>query len=172
MSNPREITSLRRPKQRGNAIIEAALLMPWIFFLFAGVTDFGLYVYGAICTQNAARAGAMAASVDAFSALPSVACPPAVAELKVMINMAGIACPVAASPGAVTSALPLAVVVNQLSCTSPTKCADCTAATCAEAALPLSAQVTVTYQNIGWIAIPGLSNALTLSRTTEMRVIQ
>ena len=55
--------SHRRNKgQSGSSIIEVALLSPWIFFLFVGIFDFGFYAYAAICTQNAARAVALAAA--------------------------------------------------------------------------------------------------------------
>jgi len=48
-----------RTKNRGSAVVEAALMMPWLAFLFMGVFDFGFYAYASICTQNAARAVAV-----------------------------------------------------------------------------------------------------------------
>jgi hypothetical protein len=48
--------------RRGNAVIEVALMAPWIFFLFVGVLDFGFYAYSFISTENAARAAVLLTS--------------------------------------------------------------------------------------------------------------
>ena len=48
---------MSRKRQKGSAIVETALMMPWLAFIFVGVLDFGFYSYACICTQNAARAG-------------------------------------------------------------------------------------------------------------------
>ncbi len=58
------VRTLRRGRG-GSAIIEMALLMPWLVFLFVGILDFGFYTYAAICTQSAARAAAVATSQSA-----------------------------------------------------------------------------------------------------------
>ena len=52
-------TFLGKDRRRGSAVVEAALLMPWICFLFVGILDSGFYTYGAMATQNAARAVAI-----------------------------------------------------------------------------------------------------------------
>ena len=157
----------RRKNQRGNAIIEAALLMPWLFFLFAGVFDMGFFSYEAICLQNAARAAAMATSKDVFSATPTNACKAALPEMVLLINMTQVTC--TTSP----TFPPFSIAVTPLNCTTNPPCADCTAVPCANPNYqPQSVQATVTYQMLAWIPIPGLNNQLTLSRTTEMRVIE
>ena len=46
----------KRNGESGSAMVEVALLAPWIFFLFVGVFDMGFYSYMAICVENAARA--------------------------------------------------------------------------------------------------------------------
>lgn len=48
---------LRSLRNRGHAVIEVALLSPWIFFLFVGTLDMGFYTHALIATQNAARVG-------------------------------------------------------------------------------------------------------------------
>ncbi|HEY3376701.1 MAG TPA: TadE family protein, partial [Armatimonadota bacterium] len=48
--------------RRGQAMVEVTLMAPWIVFLFIGIFDFGFYAYAAICTQNAARAVALASA--------------------------------------------------------------------------------------------------------------
>ncbi|MGI9101633.1 MAG: TadE/TadG family type IV pilus assembly protein [Terriglobales bacterium] len=44
--------------QRGNAIVEFALVLPLLVVLVLGVADFGRVFYYAVMTANAARAGA------------------------------------------------------------------------------------------------------------------
>src|SRR5262245_20777360 len=53
-----------RNTERGGAMVEIALMAPWIFFLFVGILDVGFYNYAAIATQNAARSAAVATSGD------------------------------------------------------------------------------------------------------------
>jgi len=77
--------------QRGHAIIEAALFMPWVFFLFAGVLDFGFYGYALINAQNAARTAAMQTSATSASAGNStMACTYVLAEMQSMSNLGGV----------------------------------------------------------------------------------
>src|SRR5581483_11723339 len=101
---------MRRLDRRGSAVVEAALMMPWLAFLFVGVMDFGFYSYAAICTQNAARAVAMAA------ASPSTAvttCQAAIGELTRLPNMVGVSnC--AAYPSGITAAQPASACVATL----------------------------------------------------------
>ena len=52
----------KNTRERGHAVVEIALMAPRIFFLFVGIYDVGVYSYAAICTQNAARAAALAAA--------------------------------------------------------------------------------------------------------------
>jgi Flp pilus assembly protein TadG len=58
----------RRQGQRGNAIIEASLLAPWMLFLFVGVLDLGFYTHAAIATENAARVAAQYGAAGAGTA--------------------------------------------------------------------------------------------------------
>ena len=51
-----------RHRNGGNAVIEVALMAPWIFFLFVGVLDFGFYAYSFISVENAARAAVLLTS--------------------------------------------------------------------------------------------------------------
>src|SRR5437868_11738001 len=54
--------------ERGHAVVEAALFMPWLAFLFIGAVDFGFYGYALINTQNAARVAVMQTSAKSTSA--------------------------------------------------------------------------------------------------------
>src|SRR5438128_767679 len=58
MSSMKPEVRHRRRRQDGHAVIEIALLAPWIFFLFAGTLDMGFYLSALIATQNAARVAA------------------------------------------------------------------------------------------------------------------
>src|SRR5689334_13515139 len=59
----------RRPARRtsGHAVVEMALMAPWIFFLFMAVIDIGFFLYACITTQNAARAAVMYTSYTSGS---------------------------------------------------------------------------------------------------------
>lgn len=168
-----------RKRNRGSAIVEASLMMPWIAFLFVGTLDFGFYAYAAICTQNAARAAAIRSSTGLTSAYQANACAAAAEELNGLPNMASMVTTVQTNPTAcptstagMTSALPAAVPVPvTLNCSSTPKCADCTAANCLETPPPSSVQVSVTYKSIPMIPIPGiLMGQMQLTRIAEMRI--
>jgi Flp pilus assembly protein TadG len=59
----------RKTATKGHAVMEMALVAPFVFFLFAGALDFGYYVYSAVSVENAARVAALhvAASIDTAS---------------------------------------------------------------------------------------------------------
>ena len=153
----------RRRKQSGNAMIEVALMAPWIFFLFVGILDFGFYAYAAICTQNAARVAAQRAAQDQFQRTQAIACQTVLAEMKALPNMSGVVT-CATTTGAMTSALPLAVPAPQVldSTTTP-----------ASADGFQSVKVSVTYRAIPMIPIPGLlTGQMQLTRQAEMRTLR
>jgi len=138
-------------------------MMPWLAFLFIGVLDFGFYSYAAICTQNAARAAAIATSASATSQTNAIGCAAALGELKGLPNMVGVStCQTSAA--AVSNSIPAAVVIATL---SGSACADCAVTPTAT-----SAQATVTYLSLPMIPIPGvLAGRISLTRIAEMRVI-
>ena len=68
MTARNSIAKNRREKQKGHAVLEAAFLAPWVIFLFVGAFDMGFYCYALICTENAARIGAMYTSGSASTA--------------------------------------------------------------------------------------------------------
>src|SRR5690348_10669108 len=57
-----------KEKVRGQAIIETALLMPWLIITFMAICDFGFFAYAGIATSNAARVAAMYASMSPAAA--------------------------------------------------------------------------------------------------------
>jgi Flp pilus assembly protein TadG len=140
---------------RGHAVIEVSLMAPWIFFLFVGTLDFGFYAYAAISTENAARVAVSQTAQDTNTAARAdVACTYAIGELRSMPNMQGVnGC--VANPGSITSAQPVAVAATQINGVDGA----------------LASQVSVTYQTIQMIPIPGLvAGRYTLTRTAEMRL--
>jgi Flp pilus assembly protein TadG len=132
--------------RRGHAVIEVALLAPWIFFMFIGAVDLGFYNYAIISTENAARVAAEYTSASTAKATDSVgACPYVLAELNSMSNVRGLT---------TCTSLPVTVTATQV-------------------AGPDGAQassVSVTYQTILMFPIPGLAGQFTITRTAEMRL--
>jgi Flp pilus assembly protein TadG len=160
---------IMRNREDGSAIVETALLVPWLFFLFIGVLDLGFYAYAAICTQNAARAAAVqgAEELDSTPTSPvsGAVCDAALGELNRLPNWAAMACP---APTSVDSTHPFAITAQQLTNVSSPVCADCGATPTAK-----SYRAAVTYQSVQLIPLPGLlMGRMTLTRTGEVRYIQ
>lgn len=147
------------PSRRGNAVVETALMMPWLFLLFLGVFDFGFYVYAAISTQHAARSAVLyTASSVASTADQSTACQYALRALQDLPNMTGITSCV------VMSCTAPQVQVNQ---SQPVQVGACSIA--GPDGAPAS-QVSVTYQTLPLFPLPGLMGQMTITRTAQMRV--
>jgi len=150
-----------KDRRSGHAVIEAALLAPWVFFLFVGVFDFGFYSYAAITTQNAARIAALQAADNTKTASDdTLACQYAVQEMQTLPGVPKVtnltstpAC--ATSPSGVTDTF--AVAVDAQSVTGP----DGSPAT----------RVAVTYRTMQMIPIPGLlMGRMQMTRVVEMRL--
>ena len=140
----------RKNARSGHAVIEMALLAPFIFFLFAGAFDMGYYVYAAVAVENAARVATLhvAASSDIASDANAAAFARTYVcnELRVLPNV-GSTCP--------TSVVSVSVPAQPFSGT------DGDPAT----------QVSVTYTTVPLVSIPGL-NAGPQGRWTFTRVVQ
>ncbi len=125
----------RKHAAGGHAVVELALMAPWIFFLFVGALDFGFYSYSLISVQNAARVAALNAGFSTLSSSSqSEACFYARRELAMMPNASSFA--VACDQD------PLIVTV------SPSTDSEGSAAS----------RVRVLYRNLPLIPIPGLIN--------------
>jgi hypothetical protein len=162
-----------RCRRKGSAVVEAALMMPWIAFLFVGVLDFGFYAYAAICTQNAARAVAISQASGSGANI----CLVALGEMAGVPNRPDPTtynCP--KYPSGVGATTPVTVCVATISSAGPDDASCSVATTCADCPLNAAAtsiQATVAYQSIPMIPIPGiLTNRLNLTRTAEARVIR
>ena len=151
-----------RSRRRGHSVMEFALFLPFLIFLFVGAFDWGFYAWALISTQNAARVAALYTSTSTANASDSAgACIYAIAELSDAPNIAsmgptqlgGQSGPVS---GIITcNAAPL--VVTAVSVAGPDSAQ--------------ASQVTVTYQTPVLIPIPLLlSGQMSITRVVEMRV--
>ena len=166
-----------RPRQSGQAMVEVALMAPWIFLLFIGVFSFGFFAYSIICIQNAARAAAVQTAADATSQSDAIACSAALLELNFMPNVVGVTTCVAA-PVTVTRTTRCGNAVSTVpectlgTATSPPPSDADSSKTASPDQHAASSFIAVTYQTIPLIPIPGvLPGRLTITRTAEMRII-
>jgi Flp pilus assembly protein TadG len=134
-----------RSGRRGHAIVEIALMSPWIFLLFIGVFNFGFWAYASISTANAARVAALYTSSDESTVADAAgACFYALEELRKLPNTRTLSS-CAAAPVVVT-------------------------AEAWDAAGHPATRVTVTYTTVPLIPIPGFSPQSTVRRRAIVRV--
>ena len=134
----------RNSGQRGNAVIEVALMTPGIFFLFAGILDVGFYNYALIATQNAARTAVEYTSRSATTAADSTgACTFALDHLNGMSNVRSLT---------TCNASPLVVTANAVT----------------DADGYAAASVSVTYTTSNLVPIPGVKGQVSMTRTVQM----
>ncbi|MFN7998264.1 MAG: TadE family protein [Bryobacteraceae bacterium] len=139
-------SSRRRKRQSGHAIVEVAFLCPWILFLFAGTFDVGFCAYSLIATQSAARVAAQYASQGPTTAVDqNGVCTWALAELNTLPGAHGLnSC----------SANPVIVTTSKVTGVDGAQ----------------AASVSVTYQTIPLIQIPGFPSRFNITRTAQMRL--
>jgi Flp pilus assembly protein TadG len=137
----------RRRRSRGVAMMELALLSPWVFFLFIGALDWGFYSYALVSLQAGARSAALYASTShATIAEADTVCGIVLDEMRALPNIGTAATSCGSNP-VVTSAL----------VTGPDGAA--------------AARVSVQYQTITMIPIPGvLRKQFTITRVVTMRL--
>jgi hypothetical protein len=146
-------TSLRG--DRGHSIIEFAIFLPWLLFLFVGAMDWGFFAYSLIATEAAARIGALYTSTSSFTATDATtACNYALDQLRKMPNVG----PTVTSCLSGTAVTPIAPIgVSATSLTGPDG--------------NTAAQFSVTYRTPTFIPIPGvLPSSITITRSFQMRV--
>lgn len=149
-----ELLTLKSERgQAGSSIVEIALLMPWIVFLFVGILDTGFYSYAMIVTENAARVSAMQASISSAASTDSLsACVVALQEMSSLPNAVGLT---TCGSGSVSTASPVSVVASSVDHGSG----------------DVSSRVTVMYQTLPLIPIPGiLPRQMTVTRSAEVRI--
>jgi TadE-like protein len=156
-------SNTNRKSRRGNAVIEVALMAPWIFFLFVGVLDFGFYAYAFISVETAVRAAALLTSQSKTSASDQPdACTLVLNQLQ----------------GASSYGVPLSANCG-LSAPRFTKPDDCVKKPCLWLNATLvtdsngddATRVEVQYVTIGMIPIPGaLASSFLIDRVWLMKV--
>ncbi len=143
--------------RRGQALIEASLLVPLVFFLFLGLTNFGFYVYAFITVGNAARTAAQRTANAAFRNNQSVACEAAVREMRTLPNVSTL-------PGnydcqstafQVTMGDPASPGTNYNERLSDTP----------------AARVNISYETIQLFPLPFMDGKMTINRTAVMRLM-
>src|SRR5437868_1894819 len=89
---------------RGAAMMELALLSPWIIFLFIGALDWGVYSYSLITLETATRAAATyAASSSSYYLNTTTICGILTSELSSLGNMNNVTTCTGGSPVSFTS---------------------------------------------------------------------
>jgi Flp pilus assembly protein TadG len=136
-------------REQGHAMLEVALLLPWVLFVFVGAFDLGFYNYALISTQNAARVAAWYTSQTKTTASDAAtACTYALAELSALPNVGTSLTTCNASPVVVT-----ATQVSGIDGAEAT-------------------QVSVAYTSPLLIPLPGaLPAKYTFNRTVQMRLV-
>ncbi len=149
--------ALARRGQCGSAVVELALMSPWLIVLFMVVLDLGMYSYAAIATQNAARSGVMWTSKSSSYVTDTTgACQIARRELRGMPNVPLSLATCAANKGAISDANPIAVETAAIPGPDATTLG--------------AAQVVVTFRTPQLFLLPGLMGRMTLTRIAEARV--
>ena len=151
------MTPKRFRRENGHAVVEVALMSPWILLLFIAVFDFGFYAYTLIAVENAARVAALHTSGDPMTADDSAfACFYALEELRTMANVgSGVNCSMGCAPGSVCTAGPISVRAQRL---DPGVDGD------------PATRVSVTYQGLQLFPLPWLMGKLDITRVVEMKI--
>lgn len=144
---------LRRNRRRGHAVVEVALLAPWIFFLFVGAYDVGFCAHAALSVENSARVAALYLASDEALASDPYAAQKArdyvCRELRLLANV-GTTCPV--------SVLQVSVPAQPFTGSDGDP----------------AAQVAVTYTTVPLIPFPGLDfggkASWTFTRVAQVRL--
>jgi len=136
-----------RNGMKGHAVIEGALLMPWLIFLFIGAFDMGFYCYDLISVENAARVAVEYTATSSYTAGDSTtACTLALKELVDVRDLGGVSS---------CGSLPLKVTASAVSGADGSP----------------ASQVSVQYQSGLFIPIPGLlTGRLSITRVAQMRL--
>jgi Flp pilus assembly protein TadG len=128
-------------------MVEFVLNFLLLFYLFIGIVDFGFFGYAAVAVQSAARVAALyTSSAASHDTDQTTSCTMIRAELNVLPNYSALPSSCNASPLTVT------------------------ATTTTDTNSKTAAKVTITYQTISIIPIPGLPGNLSITRAVQMRV--
>ena len=132
--------------RRGTSLIEISFLIPVVVFLFVGTLDLGFYCYALISVQNAARVAALYTSTSSSTLTDATgACTYVLGEISGLPNIGST----------ITSCGGTPLTVTAQSSTG--------------AGLTTASTVSVTYQSLPMIPIPGLiPSQFTWTRSVKM----
>jgi Flp pilus assembly protein TadG len=137
--------------ESGHAVVEVALLSPWILLLFLAIFNFGYFMYAGISVANAARAAALELGRRSSNRLDqALACTIIRSELEYLPN-ASLFPPTC-------NAAPLNVTV--------------TGVVALDDPAELGTRVRVTYSTIQLFPLPWMAGQVNISRQTEMRMYE
>ena len=152
--NEGNVAFVRRRRWRGgHAVVELALIGPWLFLMFAVILNFGLYMYAGISVANAARAAALEAGRSSSPLNLTQACDIARQE---MLYLPGI------TVGLPCTGAPLAITMGNAG--SSIVALDNGAKT--------GARVQIVYTLPPLFLLPGMLPPPTIRRIAEMRVLE
>jgi Flp pilus assembly protein TadG len=145
---PRTFIASETQSLRGIAVLELALLAPWLLFLFVGILDWGFLSVSLISLENGTRVAALYTSGSTITASDSSsACRLVLGELRSVPNIGSNVTNCTAGP----------IVVTANAVTGPDSGA--------------ASKVTATYTTMRLVPIPGLlSSQVTLTRSVTMRI--
>lgn len=151
-----QINRMRHRRERGNNLVEFALVAPIAFLILISVFDAGFYVYSFISVQSAVRAAATRNSGGRESAVDQTsACKAAIQHLAGLPSIAGLSGSCASAPLQVSSVL----------CDGPSSCGR--AATSADGTP--AALVTVSYTLPSMFSLP-IAKATVVSISSQMKL--
>jgi Flp pilus assembly protein TadG len=152
---PSEVTSrrLRSPRQRGSAMIEAGLMLPFLVLLTCGAMDLARVFFAGIAVEGAARAGVQKGSFSVGDA-----------ALTEMTTAADSDAAGQGLTGLTTSSRTFC------SCVSGTGEVSCSTATCSGAIPPVYVETTARYTFNPIIPYPGIPRNIAMSTSARFRV--
>lgn len=136
-------------RKHGHAVIEIALMGPWLLLMFLAVFNFGFFMYAGISVANAARAAALElAQSDGTRLDQTLACTIAKEEMRALPNSGSFpaACNLAPLVVTVTDVLPSGELQP--------------------------ARVRVAYETIQLFPLPWLAGKTTISRQVDILVYE
>lgn len=149
------------PAESGQSLVEVALILPFVLLLLMGVIEIGRYAYIGILVGNAARAGAAYGSQSLAQSVDTTGITTA-ADNDFTNNGQNV------SSLNVTSSV--ACGCDSAGTVAPAACNGAGAGTCAAGHWTVTLTVTASGTFNPLFKYPGISNSITISRSSSMRV--
>lgn len=151
-------------RKHGHAVIEIALMGPWLLLLFLAVFNFGFFMYAGMSVANAARAAALEMGRQNSTNLDrTLACAIAKDELKSLPNNA-----IFLNPAFTCNAAPLCVDVGNVG----GACTGTVGSAITDFDGVPAVRVRVVYQSVQLFPLPWLAGRMNLTRRAEIRAYE